>query len=119
MYYRRPSFKRGGPTGIAQLTNRVHAKMGFPNFGVSRNADGQPNVLKMRSAPRGQGLGNFFEGLAGPRYTDENYVSPFLKPDAPFFSTNTGFGFMKPGGSTNAITRTAETPIGDVNIYRR
>ena len=117
MYYKRPAFKRGGPTGIAQLTNRVHAKMGFPNFGVSRNADGQPNVLKMRSAPSGQGLGNFFKGLAGPRYTDENYVSPFLKPDAPFFSTNTGFGFMKPGGSTNAITRTAETPIGDVNIY--
>jgi hypothetical protein len=117
MYYKRPAFKRGGPTGIAQLTNRVHANMGFPNFGVSRNADGQPNVLKMRSAPSGQGLGNFFKGLAGPRYTDENYVSPFLKPDAPFFSTNTGFGFMKPGGSTNAITRTAETPIGDVNIY--
>jgi hypothetical protein len=36
MYYKRPSFKRGGSTGIAQLTPRVHAKMGFPNFGVGQ-----------------------------------------------------------------------------------
>jgi hypothetical protein len=49
MYFKRPSFKRGGSTGIAQLTPsrqgyagggniapRVHANMGFPNFGVGQ-----------------------------------------------------------------------------------
>ena len=37
MYFKRPSFKRGGPTGIAQLTPRVKAKYGFQGFLVGEN----------------------------------------------------------------------------------
>ena len=36
MYFKRPSFRKGGSTGIGQLTTRVKAQMGLPNFGVSQ-----------------------------------------------------------------------------------
>ncbi len=69
MYYKRPSFKRGGSTGIAQLTPsrqgyagggniapRVHASMGFPNFGVGQGDNTayqnyMKNVREDRAAP--------------------------------------------------------------------
>ena len=109
MYFKRPSFKKGGTTGIGQLTSRVKAQMGFPNFGISY-ADGEPQVLKMRSRPRKEGKG-ILDLILGERYTDPNYVSPFLKPDSPFFSNKTGFEFLTPGSSTDATTfMTSEGP---------
>ena len=110
MYFKRPSFRRGGSTGIGQLTPRVKAQMGFPNFGVSTNPDGSPNVLKMRSRPRIEGKG-ILDLILGKRYTDPNFVSPFLKPDSPFFSNKTGFEFLTPSGSTGSTTyMTSEGP---------
>jgi len=112
MYFKRPSFRRGGSTGIGQLSPRVKANMGFPNFGVSTNLDGSPNVLKMRSRPRIENQKGIMELILGPRYTDPNFVSPFLKPDSPFFSNKTGFEFMNLGGGNNVDTMfmTAEGP---------
>ena len=103
MYLKRPSFRRGGPTGIGQLTPRVKANMGFPNFGVTTTASGEPQILKMRSRPRleSKGLAELF---LGPRFTDDNFVSPFLRADKPFFSNQTGFEFLKPGGTTDSTT---------------
>ena len=110
MYFKRPSFRRGGSTGIGQLTPRVKAQMGFPNFGVSTNPDGSPNVLKMRSRPRIEGKG-ILDLILGKRYTDPNFVSPLLKPDSPFFSNKTGFEFLTPSGSTGSTTyMTSEGP---------
>ena len=40
----------------------------------------------------------------GPRYTDPNFVSPFLKPDSPFFSNRTGFEFMNLGAQNDGST---------------
>jgi len=115
MYFKRPSFRRGGSTGIEQLTPRVKANMGFPNFGISY-ADGEPQVLKMRSRPRKEGKG-ILDLILGERYTDPNYVSPFLKPDSPFFSNKTGFEFLTPGGSTGSTTfMTSEGPKVVENI---
>mgnify|MGYP003137520563 CR=1 FL=1 len=112
MYFKRPSFRRGGSTGIGQLSPRVKANMGFPNFGVSTNPDGSANILKMRSRPRIENQKGIMELILGPRYNDPNYVSPFLKPDSPFFSNKTGFEFMNLGGGNNVDTMfmTSEGP---------
>ena len=32
MNFKRPSFRKGGSTGIGQLTPRIKAKIGFPGF---------------------------------------------------------------------------------------
>ena len=104
MYFKRPSFRNGGRgTGIEQLTPRVKANMGFPNFGVSTTASGEPQILKMRSRPRIESKG-LAELVLGERYTNPDFVSPFLKPDSPFFSNKTGFEFLKPSGATGSTT---------------
>ena len=105
MYFKRPSFRKGGSTGIGQLTSRVKANMGFPNFGVSY-VDGEPQVLKMKSRPTkesGKGKG-ILDLILGERYTNPDFVSPFLNPDSPFFSNRTGFEFLTPGGLTDSTT---------------
>jgi hypothetical protein len=105
MYFKRPSFRKGGSTGIGQLTSRVKANMGFPNFGVSY-VDGEPQILKMKSRPTkesGKGKG-ILDLILGERYTNPDFVSPFLNPDAPFFSNRTGFEFLIPGGITESTT---------------
>ena len=109
MYFKRPSFKKGGTTGIGQLSPRVKAQMGFPNFGISYT-DSEPQVLKMRSRPLKEGKG-ILDLVLGERYTNPDFVSPFLKPDSPFFSNQTGFKFLTPGSSTDATTfMTSEGP---------
>jgi len=122
MYFKRPSFRNGGRgTGIEQLTPRVKASMGFPNFGVSRTASGEPQVLQMRSRPykESKGLAELF---LGPRYTDPNFVSPFLKPDSPFFSNKTGLEFLNLGandsGSTTFMTSEGPKTIEEVKTEK-
>jgi hypothetical protein len=103
MYFKRPSFKRGGSTGIAQLTPRVHAKMGFPNFGVGQgdNTGYQKYLADMRANQTSEQPSGIASMVLGPRYTDPNFVSPFLKKDSPFFSNRTGFEFMNLGTGNN------------------
>ncbi len=100
MYFKRPSFRNGGRgTGIEQLTPRVKASMGFPNFGVTQGDNtGYQEYLKQMRAKRDSGEpSGIAKMFLGPRFTDENFVSPFLRPDKPFFSNRTGFEFLKPG----------------------
>ena len=103
MYFKRPSFKRGGSTGIGQLTPRVHANMGFPNFGVSQgdNTNYQKYMEKVRADRANNESSGIASMILGKRYTDPNFVSPFLQPDAPFFSNKTGFEFMNLGTGNN------------------
>ena len=101
MYYKRPSFKRGGSTGIAQLTPRVHAKMGFPNFGVGQgdNTGYQKYLETMRANKASEQPSGIASMVLGPRYTDPNFVSPFLKKDSPFFSNLQSFEVVYRGGN--------------------
>jgi len=121
MNFKRPSFKRGGSTGIGQLTPRVHANMGFPNFGVSRgdNTAYQKYLETMRANKASKEPSGIASMILGKRYTDPNFQSPFMNPDAPFFSNRTGFEFMNLGAQRdgNKITRTTDTPSADVNVY--
>jgi len=106
MYLKRPSFRRGGPTGIGQLTPRVKANMGFPTFGVGQGDN--TGYLKYMEKVRADRASNKPSGLAelllGERYTNPEFVSPFLRKDSPFFSNKTGFEFLKPGSTTDSIT---------------
>ena len=106
MYFKRPSFRRGGSTGIGQLTPRVKAKMGFPNFGVRQgdNTGYQKYMEKVRADRASNEPSGLAQLLLGPRYTDPNFVSPFLKPDSPFFSDRTGFEFLNLGGQKDGST---------------
>jgi len=122
MYFKRPSFRRGGSTGIDQLTPRVKAQRGFMglNFGVGQgdNTGYQKYMEKVR-ADRASGQPSGLAQLVlGPRYTDPNFVSPFLKPDSPFFSNRTGFEFMNLGaqkdGSTTYMTNTGPKVVEDI-----
>ena len=99
MYFKRPSFRRGGSTGIGQLTPRVKANMGFPNFGVGKgdNTGYQKYLETMRANKASNKPSGIAELVLGPRYKNSNFVSPFLKPDSPFFSNRTGFEFMNLG----------------------
>jgi hypothetical protein len=121
MNFKRPSFKRGGSTGIGQLTPRVHANMGFPNFGVSQgdNTAYQKYLETMRANKASKEPSGIASMILGKRYTDPNFKSPFMNPDAPFFSNRTGFEFMNlgVGNDDSKITRSADTPQGDVNVY--
>jgi len=122
MYFKRPSFRRGGSTGIGQLTPRIKAQSGFMglNFGVGQgdNTGYQKYMEKVR-ADRASGQPSGLAQLVlGPRYTDPNFVSPFLKPDSPFFSNRTGFEFMNLGtqndGGTTYMTNTGPKIVEDV-----
>ena len=106
--FKRPMFKRGGPTqgtGImSHVEPRVNAAMGFPTFGLSR----QPNqseidAFKQAEAQRIQSIRNQPSFFLGPRFTDPNFQSPFKD----FFSTNTGFGFMNLGAQSDGTGITA------------
>lgn len=119
MYFKRPSFRRGGSTGIGQLTPRVKANMGFPNFGVGQgdNTGYQKYLKTMRANKASNKPSGIAELVLGPRYTDPNFVSPFLKKDSPFFSNRTGFEFMNLGaqndGSTTYMTNEGPQTIDD------
>src|SRR5210317_1691689 len=112
MNFKRPSFRKGGSTGIGQLSPRVKARNGFMgmNFGVGQGDNtGYQKYLETMRANKASGQpSGLAQMILGLRYTDPNYVSPFLKPDAPFFSNRTGFEFMNLGaqnnGSTNYMT---------------
>ena len=120
MNFKRPSFRRGGSTGIGQLTPRVKANMGFPNFGVGQgdNTGYQKYLETMRANKASNKPSGIAELILGPRYTDPNFVSPFLKPDSPFFSNRTGFEFMNLGaqndGSTTYMTSEGPKTINEV-----
>ena len=113
MNFKRPSFKRGGSTGIGQLTPRVHANMGFPNFGVRQgdNTGYQKYLETMRANKANNESSGIASMILGPRYTDPNFVSPFLQEDTPFFSNKTGFEFMNLGTGNNE-PRTFMTDTG-------
>lgn len=55
MNFKRPSFRRGGSTGIGQLTPRVKANMGFPGFEFLEPGVQQEMRSQMKP-PSGQGL---------------------------------------------------------------
>ena len=113
MNFKRPSFKRGGSTGIGQLTPRVHANMGFPNFGVGQgdNTGYQKYLETMRANKANNESSGIASMILGPRYTDPKFVSPFLQEDTPFFSNKTGFEFMNLGTGNNE-PRTFMTDTG-------
>ena len=113
MNFKRPSFKRGGSTGIGQLTPRVHANMGFPNFGVRQgdNTGYQKYLETMRANKANNESSGIASMILGPRYTDPKFVSPFLQEDTPFFSNKTGFEFMNLGTGNNE-PRTFMTDTG-------
>jgi hypothetical protein len=120
MYFKRPSFRRGGSTGIGQLTPRVKAFAGFPNFGVGQGDNtGYQEYMKKVRADRASGEpSGLMKLLLGERYTNPDFVSPFLRPDSPFFSNRTGFEFMNLGvpdsGSTTYITSEGPKTIEEV-----
>ena len=124
MNFKRPSFKRGGSTGIGQLTPRVHANMGFPNFGVGQgdNTGYQKYLETMRANKASEQPSGIASMILGKRYTDPNFVSPFLKKDSPFFSNRTGFEFMNLGaqndGSTTYMTNTGPKVVEDIEDIR-
>ena len=115
MYFKRPSFKRGGSTGIGQLAPRVKAQSGFMgmNFGVGQgdNIGYQKYLETMRANKANNEPSGIAQMILGPRYTDPNFVSPFMNPDAPFFSNKTGFEFMNLGTGNNE-SRTFMTNTG-------
>ena len=113
MNFKRPSFKRGGSTGIGQLTPRVRANMGFPNFGVGQgdNTAYQKYLETMRANKANNESSGIASMILGPRYTDPKFVSPFLQEDTPFFSNKTGFEFMNLGTGNNE-PRTFMTDTG-------
>ena len=113
MYFKRPSFKRGGATGIAQLTPRVKAQNGFMglNFGVGQGDNSgyleylkKERERKLRGEP--SGLAKMF---LGKRYTDPNFVSPFLRKDSPFFTLHAFTASNGKNGSFNFSDFTADT----------
>ena len=120
MYFKRPSFRRGGSTGIGQLTPRVKANMGFPNFGVTQgdNTGYQNYLKKIRAERESNEPSGLMKLLLGERYTNPDFVSPFLRPDSPFFSNRTGFEFMNLGvpdsGSTTYMTSEGPKTIEEV-----
>jgi hypothetical protein len=90
------------------------------NFGVGQgdNTGYQKYMEKVR-ADRASGQPSGLAQLVlGPRYTDPNFVSPFLKPDSPFFSNRTGFEFLNLGaqndGGTTYMTNTGPKIVEDV-----
>ena len=113
MNFKRPSFKRGGSTGIGQLTPRVRANMGFPNFGVGQgdNTAYQKYLETMRANKANNESSGIASMILGPRYTNPKFVSPFLQEDTPFFSNKTGFEFMNLGTGNNE-PRTFMTDTG-------
>ena len=66
MYFKRPSFRRGGSTGIGQLTPRIKAKIGFPGFefleaGIQNELRSQMkpptvNPYKIKGYPNAKGI---------------------------------------------------------------
>jgi hypothetical protein len=124
MNFKRPSFKRGGSTGIGQLTPRVHANMGFPNFGVRQgdNTGYQKYLETMRANKANNESSGIASMILGPRYTDPKFVSPFIQEDTPFFSNKTGFEFMNLGaqndGSTTYMTNTGPKVVEDIEDIR-
>jgi len=115
MYFKRPSFRRGGSTGIGQLSPRVKAQSGFMgiNFGVGRgdNTGYQEYMKKVRADRESNEPSGLMKLILGERYTNPDFVSPFLKPDSPFFSNKTGFEFLLPGGNRGSTTfMTADGP---------
>ena len=122
MYFKRPSFRKGGSTGIGHLTPRVKAQSGFMglNFGVGQgdNTGYQKYMEKVRADRASNEPSGLAQLLLGPRYTDPNFVSPFLKPDSPFFSNRTGFEFLNLGGqkdgSTTFMTNTGPKIVEDI-----
>jgi len=122
MYFKRPSFRRGGSTGIGQLTPRIKAQSGFMglNFGVGQgdNTGYQKYMEKVRADRASNEPSGLAQLILGPRYTNPNFVSPFLKPDSPFFSNRTGFEFMNLGaqndGGTTFMTNTGPKIVENI-----
>ena len=122
MYFKRPSFRRGGSTGIGQLSPRVKARSGFfgINFGVGQgdNTGYQKYMEKVRADRASGEPSGIAKMFLGPRYTNPNFVSPFLKPDSPFFSNKTGFEFLNLGGqndgSTTYMTKDGPKVVEDI-----
>jgi hypothetical protein len=122
MYFKRPSFRRGGSTGIGQLTPRVKAQSGFMgiNFGVGQgdNTGYQKYMEKVRADRASGEPSGIAKMFLGPRYTNPNFVSPFLNPDSPFFSNKTGFEFLNLGGqndgSTTYMTKDGPKVVEDI-----
>jgi len=122
MYFKRPSFRRGGSTGIGQLTPRINAREGFMglNFGVGQGDNtGYQEYLKKIRADRASGQPSGLAQLVlGERFTNPEFVSPFMREKTPFFTDRTGFEFMNLGprkdGNINFMTSTGPKVVEDV-----
>ena len=106
--FKRPMFKRGGPTkgtGImSHVEPRVRAANGFPSFQASPMNPSQVDAFRQLEADRLAKIkANRFSGILGPRFTDPSFTSPF----SDFFTNRTGFEVLKPGGILNEEIITA------------
>ena len=79
MFYKRPMFKMGGsPTGIATLTPRVNARLGFPKFSFLKGGGDKMFPVPKRNVPEvGSGIesivpSNLLEVITG----GENRIRP-------------------------------------------
>ena len=118
--FKRPMFKRGGPTkgtGImSHVEPRVKAATGFPNFGANPMTPEQVANFRDIEAKRLESIRNQPSFFLGPRFTDPNFQSPFKN----FFSNKSGFEFLYPGGDKGLPTVIADvepkTPIGKTGV---
>ena len=118
--FKRPMFKRGGPTkgtGImSHVEPRVKAATGFPNFGANPMTPEQVANFRDIEAKRLESIRNQPNAFLGPRFTDPNFQSPFKN----FFSNKSGFEFLYPGGDKGLPTVIADvepkTPIGKTGV---
>jgi len=89
MNFKRPSFRKGGSTGIGQLTPRVKAKIGFPGFeflepGIQNELRSQmkpPSTTGLTRGTRGARLLTQLRNLGIPRASTAGLMSiPFALP---------------------------------------
>ena len=93
MLYKRPMFKMGGsPTGIATLTPRVNARIGFPKFSFLRGGGDKMFPAPSKNIPPSVGAGiesivpsNILETITG----GENII----RPKGPRFPKLAGLGY--------------------------
>ena len=89
MYFTRPSFRRGGSTGIGQLSPRVKAQSGFMgiNFGVGRgdNTGYQEYMKKVRADRESNEPSGLMKLILGERYTNQTRLSFLIKQVLNFY----------------------------------
>jgi len=118
--FKRPMFKRGGPTKGTGIMSHVEPRVraangfGFPNFGVNSMTEDQVANFREIERKRIESIRNQPNAFLGPRFTDPNFQSPFKN----FFSNKSGFEFLNPANKgvpaafANIQSKTPVPPVG-------